>query len=160
MKRIFFLTVFISIFGLSGLSHTEIYQWIDKDGVMHFSNSPPDVNGADAVTQTNEIESSYEGDETQAAQEKSEYESGLESDALKRKNEDLNQQRDMEKETLQDGNTEQEDQGQEVNDDSIGNDNIEFVGEQINDSRRERMQRVEKRNLKNENRVQNIKTRR
>jgi hypothetical protein len=160
MKRIFILTVLISLFGLSGLSHAEMYQWVDKEGVMHFSNSPPDVIGAEGVTQTGEIESSYEYDETKAAQEKSEYESGLESEALKRKNEDLNQQRDMEKETLPERNTEQETERQEAEDDSTGNDDVEFVGEQIYDSNRERAQQIGKRNLINKDRVQNIKTRR
>lgn len=160
MKRLFILTLLISIFGLSGLSHAEMYQWEDKDGVMHFSNSPPDFDDAEGVTKTGEIKSSYEYDETKAAQEKSEYESGLESDALNRKNENFNQQREMGKETLPESNVEQETERQETEDDSIENDDVEFVGDQFNDYNRERRQQARKRDLIHKDRVQNIKTRR
>ena len=49
MKRIFFITAFLSIIGLSGLSYAEIYQWTDENGAVHFSDSPVDLRDKEEV---------------------------------------------------------------------------------------------------------------
>jgi hypothetical protein len=42
MKIRILLGVLIMIFGLgTGLEAGEIYQWVDKDGVLHFTDGPP-----------------------------------------------------------------------------------------------------------------------
>jgi len=42
MKLRILLAVLIAIFGLAaGLEAGDIYQWVDKDGVQHFTDGPP-----------------------------------------------------------------------------------------------------------------------
>ena len=48
MKRIFFTGVLFLI-ALSGLSYAAMYQWTDRDGVKHFSNTPTNFAGAEYV---------------------------------------------------------------------------------------------------------------
>jgi hypothetical protein len=54
MIRIIFITTFVSIFGLCGLTDAEMYQWTDENGVIHFSNDNV-VYKAQGVTRTGEI---------------------------------------------------------------------------------------------------------
>lgn len=68
MKRSFVLTVFLIMIGLCGLTYAEMYQWTDKDGVMHFSNSPTDFNGVEDVVSNDETESQLVNDDMESSE--------------------------------------------------------------------------------------------
>ncbi len=61
MKRLMIVAGIVFILGLffsNGITN-QIYEWTDKDGVKHFSNTPPDIN--ETVKTTKEIPNTYSG---------------------------------------------------------------------------------------------------
>jgi hypothetical protein len=55
-RRIYCLAVVFSLGWVPGYAAAEIYQWVDKDGVHHFTNEPPPP-GARIIDSTSEIQS-------------------------------------------------------------------------------------------------------
>ena len=49
MKRSLIITVFVFIFCLYGVSHAEMYQWVDEDGVVHFSDTQGDSDSKELI---------------------------------------------------------------------------------------------------------------
>lgn len=69
MKKIIFVsTLIIVLLGFFHLSYAEkIYQWVDDNGVMHFTNDPNKVDRDVRVSITEEvIPSTYRRDEKRA----------------------------------------------------------------------------------------------
>jgi hypothetical protein len=57
LKRQIFFVIIVLVLGLGpGLEAGEIYQWVDKNGVQHFTNEPPPP-GARIISSTAEVQS-------------------------------------------------------------------------------------------------------
>ena len=53
MKKFFFFIIFLCLFGIA---YADMYQWVDDEGVVHFTNTPTEFSGDVEVGVEKEIE--------------------------------------------------------------------------------------------------------
>lgn len=74
MNRIIFIIVLLVFCAGIGLSNAELYEWVDKDGVKHFSNDESDVPPAISFETEDEIPYDPEADALREKQDKKKME--------------------------------------------------------------------------------------